>query len=239
MRNSAALFRGANMGLPAEELRITRTLGIDEVHWPQVLELLQKRYKTPFREASAILDDFLKRFTDALHVAWFARPQLSSADNTLLSAVCECHGADSVILTMDRPYRAGPFRLQYSQAIQFTPALRVGAETAGLVSAPVVELRLFGRLHRIETLSQALFAYAVLGLSGILSYVFIVGALLYALSVFLLFLESPEGVTAEATDNPAVGLALLSFLVATAAIFGRAVGNLSRLLMQKLRRRAS
>ena len=224
------------MGQAADDIRITRTLSIDDVHWPQVLELLQKRQKISFRQASATLDSFLRRFTNSLHVAWFSRAHLSHEDNRLLAAVCECHGADSLILTFQRPFRAGPLRLSYSQSIQFTPELRSGGDRLGSLYNPLVELRLFGRTHRITRLSEALFAYAVLGLTGIFSYVFIVGALLYALSVFLLFLESPEGITAEATDNPAVGLALLSFLVASAAIFGRAVTNVTKLILLRFKR---
>lgn len=218
----------------AEEIRITRTLSLDDVHWPSVLELLSKRYKLSFREANAIVDGFFSRILKPLHIGWFLQRELRSDDNRLLSAVCECHGADSVVLTHERPYRAGPLLFLYSQSVEFTPALRQSADKSGICD-PVMQLRLFGRSHRIRCLRDVLFAYAVLGLFGIVSYVLVVGALLYSFSVFLLFLEHPVGVTEAATDNLAIGLALLCFLAGCAAIFGRAISNVTRLLIQKIR----
>lgn len=227
------------MGLPAEELRITLTLAFEDVQWPQVLEILSKRSRLSFLEANKVLKDFLSRFLQPFHFSWFRRRALSYDDNRLLAAVCECHGADTVILTLEKPVRAGPLHLRYNQAFEFSPGLRKGEHAPEGQVTPTVELTVLGRRHRVQTASEALFLYSIVALTGILSYVVLVGALLYSLSVFLVFIEQPAGVTEEATTNAAVGLALLCFLVVCAAVFGRAVSNIAKLLHAKVRGRAA
>ncbi len=225
------------MGLAAEELRITLTLSIDEVHWPQVLDLLGKRHRVPFRKAGELTKDFFERFLKPFNLYWFAHPQLSSEDNRLLSAVCECHGADVLVLTAEKPYRAGPLRLSYAQQIEFHPNLRNSDTSHAGTSRAEILVGLFGRTLRVDSFIQTISIYLLLSMIALLAFVVVVGAFMYALAVFLLFLEQPLGVTEEATGNAAIGLALLSFLVASSAIFGRAVSNVTKLLYGKMRAR--
>lgn len=222
------------MGLPAEELRITLTLSIDEVHWPQVLELLEKRHRIPFRTAGEHLKDFFDRFLKPFNLYWFTHRKLSINDNRLLSAVCECHGADVLVLTSERPFRSGPLRLSYLQQVEFEPNLRCNDAATGTSTAQIT-LGLFGRTLCVDSLVQTVSIYLLLSLIGVSAFVVVVGAFMYALAVFLLFLEQPLGVTEAATSDAVIGLALLSFLVACSAIFGRAVSNVTKLLYTKLR----
>lgn len=223
------------MGAPAEELRITLTLSIDEVQWPQVLELLGRRHRLPFLQAGKTLKDFFGRFLKTFNLYWFTHSKLSPEDNRLLAAVCECHGADIVNLTIDKPFRAGPLRLSYNQQIEFQPNLRTTDIARPGTSRAQISLSFFGYTLRVESWFQAVAIYLSLSLFGMAAYVVVVGAFMYALAVFLLFIEQPFGVTQAATSDAAVGLALLCFLVACAAIFGRAVSNITKLLAGKLR----
>lgn len=222
--------------MPAEELRITLTLSVDEVHWPQVLELLTKRNRLSFRQADAILQSFFERFLKPFNLYWFTKDRLSPEDNKLAAAICECHGADTIIMTVERPFRAGPIRSFYQQSISFAPQLRASEQAPEGRCAARIELSVFGRTHVVSSLSEALFLYAVFSFVGVFSFVFAMGAFLYSLAVFLLFLDSPDGITEAATKDPTVGLALLCFLVATAAIFGRAVSNLANLAYKRIRK---
>ncbi|MBN8548903.1 MAG: hypothetical protein J0M12_06280 [Deltaproteobacteria bacterium] len=223
------------MGSAAEEIRITLTLSVDEVHWPQVLDVLGKRQRLPFLQVSDILKDFFGRLLKPFNLYWFSRRTLSINDNRLLAAVCECHGADTVILTVEKPFRAGPLRLSYHQEIEFQPNLRSSDTTRSGRSSAQIVLSMFGRALRVNSIVQVLSIYALLCIIGVLAYVVLVGAFMYALAVFLLFLEQPLGVTEAATSDVTIGLALLCFLVASAALFGRAVSNLGKLALSKLR----
>lgn len=225
------------MGLPVEELRITLTLSVDEVHWPQVLDLLGKRHRIPFRQAGDLLKSFFGRLLKPFNLYWFTHTKLSANDNRLMSAVCECHGADVVILTVEKPFRAGPLRLSYSQLVEFHPNLRSSDRVRYGTSRARITVGLFGRTLQVDSVVQTLSIYLLLSLIGVLAFVVVVGAFMYALAVFLLFLEQPLGVTEAATSNAVIGLALLCFLVASSAIFGRAVSNVTKLLYSKIRPR--
>ncbi|MBX7144752.1 MAG: hypothetical protein K1X79_09905 [Oligoflexia bacterium] len=220
---------------PARAIRVHLTLAFDDVHWAQVLDLLMRRYHMSFAQANALIVSFSRRFRTVCHLSWFARSALSGHDNILIATVCECHGADSIALIGTRQLRVGPLCLNYQQNIRFSPSFRRREVIAAGSQCAAVTLSLMGHRVRIETLSAVLTLYVLLSAVAAISAALFLGALLYSVAVFLVFLDEPTSLASTATRNGPIGLALLCFLVAIAGFCGRALFNICALARKQFR----
>lgn len=214
-------------------LKVHLTLVFDDVHWPQVLELLMRRYRMGFSEASALIGDFWRRYKSIFPVSWFIRSALSQRDNLLICAIGECHGADTIALVCSRQLRVGPLGIEYQQHIRFSPNFKRREGSASGTQHPTVSVRLFAKRLRIDSLGKMLSLYFMFLVIAAFSAALLMGALLYSLAVFLVFIEEPSTMTSTATRNGPIGLALLCFLVAAAGLCGRALFNLARVLLSR------
>jgi len=215
--------------------RVRIQLDFDAVNWPGVLKILSGRFKLSFLAADRELKDFVRRFLRPFNLYWYLHPHLSEQDNRLLMVVCECHGADVVVLSFRRALHIGALEIQYMQEIEFVPRFRQAEPGAGLCR-PRIEVRFLGLRVVLGRLWSALCFQAACFVFAVLLYVLGMGLMLYGLAVFLLFLHLPLPVTLAATKQAPLGLALLCFLTGLAAISGRAVRNVFGLLWEKWRR---
>lgn len=217
------------------DYKIRLELDLDSVAWPTVLKVLCDKFKLTFQQANQSISDFTRRFRDTLNLSWFLRKELSSEEGKLLAAVCEVHGADAVSISSSRRLICGWPSFILRQQVEFYPSFRQSEQSKKggyLVAQHTVNI--FGRNIKIEKLWQALIAHSIFISLAVLSFVLVVGCLLYGLSVFLLFLIEPAFVTLAATNSATLGLALICVLVGMAGIFGRALQNLYKLARSTL-----
>lgn len=220
----------------SKRFEVLKSLNFEDVRWAKALEVLSSKFGYTFSEADRILKSFFKRFLSPMNMYWFLNPKLSQEDNKLLACMCEVHGTDALLISHERLIQKGPIRIAYNQIIEFDPKLSGFNDTdESGVCVPRIEICVMGRSFMIVTALQALLVHFVVSLGAVLSYVLIVGLLLYGFSVLIMFGLYPADSTIAATQNGVFGLALLGILMALSAVFGKAFVNLSRLALQRYR----
>jgi hypothetical protein len=217
------------MGLKAEVLKIREEIEFDAVRWSKVLDLLVSKFKYSFEEADLLVHDFLKRFRKPFNLYWFLNRHLSRPDNSVLAAVCNCHGADTVVLHRRRALSMFGLKVEYAQSIEFEPNLRpTQSDALPGTCLPRIETTILRRKIVLLDTRQTVLFQAGLTLLALVAYVLIMGLVLYGLAVITLFVLRPYETTMAATRSLHLGFALLSVLVGVAGFFGRAVNNISR-----------
>ena len=217
-------------------MKIRETIYFEAVRWNRVFDLLVVKFGLTFSETDALVHDFFKRHCKLFNLYWFINSTLSYHDNMLLSAICNCHGADVVELHHVHRFRLGSVTVQYLQKIEFEPDFKAGEEgvRAG-TCCPWIEVGVMGRQMALNTARRLIGFQLCLTIVAILTYVISVGLLFYGFSVLFIFLQDPGATTLAATRRAPLGLALLCTLVGLAGFFGRAVSNLISLADKRLR----
>ncbi len=221
-----------------KDYKISIELELGAVAWAAVLRILCDNFKLSYEQASRLIRNFHKHFRSVLSLRWLVFSELSVDEGRLLAAICEVHGADAVRIWLSRGLLGSHSRIKLRQQIDFFPAFRTNQQAAkgGYLLARYV-ISFFGRELVICKVWQALLVHVLFVLFAIVSYVLLVGCLLYGLSVLLLFIMEPAFVTLAATNRAPLGLALLCMLVGLAGIFGKAVHNLLIVAKGGLRRK--
>ncbi len=222
------------MGMPATSLVISKKLRLEDIAWPRVLERMAGTFKIDFFKADEQLKHFLIRLRRPFNLAWFISQSLSLSDNIILSCVCEVHGADTIELWYERSIHLGPLAITYFQESRFTPKIPRGTKERRGTGETRIVLGFLSKRLEVQSFLCCLGMQFLFFSLGVFLYVLIGGLLIYGLSVFILFLHHPISVLRSALHNPKIGLALLGFLSAIAAISGRAIANVSRLLWRRL-----
>lgn len=224
------------MLIKGEGLRLRRVLAFDEIQWSKILDLLVTKYRQPFDEAEAAVRKFRLHLLRPFNLYLYFTRRLPDHYSRVVKALLECHAADVVAVKVVRSFRVGFFKLEYVHEIECEGVSKSGPQSQH--SMPRAKVLIFGLPLEIETAWGAMLMQVLSFLIGVAFYVILAGAILYAVSVFLLFLEYPDGVTVVATRKPQIGLALLCLLMVMAAVSGRAISNLARLSWRKLVNRA-
>jgi hypothetical protein len=205
---------------------------LQRINWTSVAGLLESRFKREGEEALTQIKDFLDSFKSPFHWHWFSTSAIDPRDLPVVLSICIAHGADIVDISHRREIQFGLFRINYKHNVEFSPSFRnrdsITEEVSGEQRA-YIRCVILGWVFEVRTLKELLKLYAILVFSGILLYVLATGALLYCLTVIILFVAEPELTTIAAMQNADIGVALLGAFVMGAAIFGRAVRNLYNL----------
>ena len=214
------------MAQAASDFRLNTTLDFRDVEWSSVIERLITRVHLTPAQAKQLTSKFFERFLTPLEPFWFKHNILSPEYNRLIAAICEVHGADSVTLEKDSRINFGPVAISHSLRCRFIPTLKSFDEKASVLSCiPHISLKVFGSSFEIESVRQVILWRLLAMLCAIALAVPFMGCLLYALFVFVLFIDKPEEITITALNHGPIGLALLCFLVGCAGLFGRAAKN--------------
>lgn len=206
------------------------SISLDKIDWARVLDLLLTRHKLSYYEALNLLTSFQKRVRTIAQIAWFANNRLSKLDNMLLSAIGETHSADCITVFHQVNYSFSKFlSYQITQEIKFNPNFRMSSDATVGTKTACIWLKFGKHNFRIHSLFQVVSLIFCLAFIGSLSTALMLGLALYGTAVFLLFLQDPLYLTANATNQLTLGLALLCFLVGVAGICGKSVRNLYNL----------
>lgn len=227
---------GVNKDTRMNDRRITVSIRFEDVEWARVLDILVGRSKRSFLVADRALHDFFKRFFRLLNLEWFRNRPLSSNDNTIATALCELHSADTVVIRHSRPVRVGPLQFDYTFGLALTPQLGRQARGGLGASAGRIELCGFGRRVVLERTSQIVVAQGCVAVGGVVCYVLLATCLLYGMSVLWQFHRSPVETLIAATTRLDIGVALLAVAIGIAGLFGRIFRNLYNLSRDLLRR---
>ena len=214
-------------------LRVKKHLDSREVRWSSVVDLLCSRYRIPLSGANAIMRRFVKRVDLLFNASWFTRKKLNAEETKLVLSLCEAHGADSIVLTLDKRISAGPIRLEYVQRLSLEPQLGRGRDAPAESSAEI-DIKLFGKVLKIRSIVQVVATQLLLLMFAILTYVVFVGAFLKGFATFLLMTQDPLSVTMAATRRFDLLIGLLCFLIGTAGIFGQAIRNTGKLAWSRI-----
>ncbi|MCO6430145.1 MAG: hypothetical protein J5J00_04735 [Deltaproteobacteria bacterium] len=205
----------------AAELRVLRDLSFAEIAWQRVQESLCNNFHLADKIAASYVRDFRRRFNRPLSPSWFLG-KIGVKDNIVLAGLCQAQGADILRISHRRRFWMAGLPAAASQVVEFRPELRPLQITKQGGSCTVeMTLELFKRRLPITSLSSLLAVHAAAFLLAIIFYVLVAGSFLYSLSVFVVFVMDPLNVTLSATTHGSIGIALLSFLVCSAALFGR------------------
>lgn len=209
--------------------RLHKSVAYEEIRWEPVADVLANRFELSSGDAEELIGQFKLDLTKTLNIRWFRKPSLSASENMVVASLAECLGADMLTIILQRRVRLYFFPSDYTLALSLSPNLRVKkaaeySEKESSVKA-ILEISLAGvtlRLRRrweITALSYLLFTCAVFCTTLAFFFFF------YGLSSFLLFLFLPAEVTVAATNHLLMFVSLVAFLMGTAAICGRGIGN--------------
>lgn len=214
---------------PERQLAIRRELAVNDVAWPQIVDLVKARAKCSHKVASRWVAEFYRCSKRAIELRWYQRGPLSKRENLVASCIAQRYSADIVVLTQISQLRIGGFVLSYYHAIEFQPDFGAAKQSRpGGDAKPQVVIGL-GRLEiSVETGGKALLVYLVTAAIMIVGYVVVLGLLLYGVAVLVMFWQHPFGMTTAATSHATIGLALLCTLVGGAGILGRLISRLYR-----------
>ena len=220
------------MAHPATDFRIHRALQFNEVEWRNVVERLITRFHLEPASAKQLVNRFFEHFLAPLEPFWFRHPMLSAEYNRLVGSICEVHGADSITLEKISRLPLGPFSVVHQLRLNLVPTLKSFEEERSVTACrPDLSVSIFGSTYKIASAMQVVLWRLLSMFVAIALAVPFMGCLLYALFVFIIFLESPTELTITALNDGPIGLALLCFMVGVAGLFGRAVKN----TVQKIR----
>lgn len=214
-----------------EGLRIRRVIDGDAVNWIHVLDALVKNFSLSFRQADKLVRQFRRKFFSPLNIEWFLGSKLSNSENIVSASICETLGADQVVLTFNKAYTFAACHFKFEQLIELTPDMhRDLSHTMNGHKKALMAVIIFGRRIEITSLLRLILIQSGIIVGAILSYVVLMLMLLYTISVILLFVMDPVEITNVAVNHGSFGLALLSFFVLAAAVCGRAIKNVLRLV---------
>ena len=224
-----------------DQIIIRKRIKSRDVWWEGVHETLKSRFSIPPDQAGNSVKIFRARIASPVSLYWYRHPQLPVADNQIVAAICECHGADSISITTEKSWDIPLCHVAYHQTIEFEPCFRKGDNQPGKGTCrPVLEFHVGKRVLHFQGLPASLAVQLALLILAAISYAIVAGLFLYSLAVFITFLRDPVPVSMAATRHSHIGLALLCLLVGLAAISGKAIREAILLLKTKLRpRRAS
>lgn len=207
-------------------VNIRTSLPLTSIDWGRVCRVMCQHRGYTSEGAEQASGEFRGRFGAVLNPYLFTSRSLSTNENDVAAALCEVSGSDGIELTTSREILSHPFRVTIAQTSRFDPKLNATAR--GSFSSQV-DVGIGGRSFTLRSFWGVLLVDLLAVLFTALSYVAVLGVMLYGMAVFLVLLEIPDLVAKAALNKWSVGLGLLSFLVAMAAISGRALRNLIRL----------
>ncbi len=210
-----------------EPLSITRRIEASDVLWRGVEEILVGRLRWDKQKAEKKLVSFRRRFLFPYNLYWLCHQTLNEADNSIAMAICECHGADKIVLSGRGIVDSPVFSASCRQVVALKPGFR--KEDRGN-SRLLIEFGLRSHRFVVDGVFPIILVYLAGILLALLSYILVAGLLLYSLAVFVAFLWAPVDVTYAATRVSHIGLALLCFLVCLAALTGKAWRNIAGLI---------
>ncbi len=208
-------------------LRIHRKLESDLIPWNRLQEVLASRHRLGISTAGRLASDLRERTECLFSLGTLHEQPLSSQENGAVRSLVELVGADEVTVSSSRDFFTGPLRLRLTRCTHLRPGLR--QDSAGSAESCLI-LECAGRSLCARQRIGAYLLFGALVLAASATYAILFGLLLYAFSVFYVFLQMPGDVTLAAVRQLPVGLALLAMLVGLAGLSGRAFVNLVGLL---------
>ena len=206
-----------------KEIRVRALINSGQIKWSLIENILQNHFKIAADEVHVLVDNFRLSLEKPFLVGWFLNPRLKADEQKVVAAMCEAHGADQVTIHTERDVQAG-LSGRYEHQIDFTLARSKQSGEKALEIRPRVSMEVLGIKFKLSSLFHLLIAQTLLFFLGVTSFVVLGISLLYAISVFLLFLLDPATMTFAATRSFSLGLALLCMLLLCAkALYN--VGN--------------
>jgi hypothetical protein len=220
---------------PNVPLFIRKELALNEINWESVLHLLIEKYHCPASHGRHLLTRFIERLHLPFEPAWFRRTKLSAADNLIIAALCQAHGADSIVLRMKADLSSFGIRCGYEVMLTLQPERRALPKTSGGQIIALGKVTLGTLQVPVRDYAQAVAWRALALITLVLAYIVVIGTLLYGLAAILLLTEYPlEAALKELNHNPTF-IALLLAITAVAALVGRIVIYLVRRLLSRRR----
>lgn len=222
------------------DISIQRKIKAEDANWPGAMANLSSKYRLSSQAALKHVDNFLKRLHRPLNLYWFLSRKLSAADNKLIAALCECYGADNLILVTERPLKVPFLPSEYRHELSVKPSFKRDSEesSAGSCSS-ALELKVFRFELTIKSALRLIIVQTIIFLFAALFCAAALALLAYSAAVLLLFIFVPGETTIAATQDARVGIAVLGISLVLAAVFGQAVRNLFRKCSAALRRQTS
>lgn len=215
------------------EMRVRRYINFNDISWHRCCESLCKNFDLSIKQANNCIASFRRKFLRPLNLNWFLT-KLSTHDNFVLTALCECNGADILVISHSRRLWLCGLQSSCRQEIEFRPDLKSAQHRSpgGNCTARMWWTLLRKTLY-LDSFSKLLALQIAAFILAVLFYVLIAGSFLYSLSVFILFLIDPLQVALAATTRGSIGIALLSFLVCIAAVGGKILKSLLSILIER------
>lgn len=230
---------GKNKGNGGEretELRLRLSVNSSDVAWNAVRETLSGAGDNPRQDVK--LRKFIRSLHSPVNMHWLGERILAPDELEIVRSLCEYYSVDFLTITVDRKFKLPLLDPEYQAQIVFEPFFKDDSAQRRIGRAKgSYRISLFSRTFDLSTVPRALAFYLLLAVAGTMSYVLLMGFLLYSFSVVLLFVADPGLATAAAINRPSIGLALVCFLTALAGLSGKAVRNVARLLHKRLVRK--
>jgi hypothetical protein len=208
---------------------VTKSIRFEDVRWKKVSSVLVKRFLLSEGEAKRDIEALKRRLRRPANLQWYLDDRLPPGDNRVALALVDVEGCDAISIDVASTYSYSGLRLAYRHHTLFHPSVR---PTEGRSSSRT-EVEFFGGRWVLDSASKVVaFQSAVLVLL-LLFFVAVAALLTYGFAVFVVFLYHPGEVTLVGTRRPSVGLGLLCFLTALAAVSGKAVRRIARDYLQK------
>ncbi len=234
--------------MAATKPRVRVRVPEEDIQWESVLEALLENGGSDEKSERRSLKSFVRKVRAPFNGQWLRSPLLTGEEQKISLALSELFGADVVTILRERSHGNSHFMISYKGEVELNPFGRIENENdaAGIQAAAgrrgfargSFRLVIAGIEFDINTMPRVVLLYTLLMLISVVMYVLVVGMLLYAVAVFLLFIADPEMMTVVAARNPPVGLALLCLLTGLAGLSGKALRNVVSLIMTRLRRQA-
>lgn len=112
-------------------IKIHKVLEFEDIKWLRVLQAMQDQFGIKFFEANTHLQIFWKHFREPLNLHWKKSEKLSSIENKIILALCECYSADKIEICFRRECALGSKSLGYEQRTEFSPEFDRASQSSG------------------------------------------------------------------------------------------------------------
>lgn len=211
-----------------DTIKLISKIKANEIPWESVQSLLVERFDVTNEHSVR----FIRAFKQVLYFPhsprWILKGSVSDSENLIVSALCTLKGSDQIFVEVFT-IKISPLVIDTS--IRFTPVFNreLKQKQKGLCQF-IIRLRCAGFEKQFSRLTYTILFYIVGLLAGAMVYVASVGLFLYGSAILLLFIKEPAIVFKRVIMSPKIGIAFLCFLVASAAIGGRAIRNIYQLI---------